>query len=139
MFCNFGDASANHSTALGAINAAAWTAYQNVKMPIVFACEDNGIGISVSTPSNWIQNNFSTRPALHYVKTDGLNLLDLFHKTKQVEEYVRQKRKPAFLHMETVRILGHAGSDMEFGYSTLEKIEALEFNDPLLHSTRISS
>ncbi len=137
VFCNFGDASANHSTALGAINAASWTAYQNVKMPIVFACEDNGIGISVSTPLSWIENNFSNRPSLHYVKTDGLNLLDVYKKTKQVEEFVRTKRKPAFLHMETIRILGHAGSDMEFGYSTLEKIEALEFNDPLLHSARI--
>ncbi len=137
VFCNFGDASANHSTALGAINAACWTAYQNIKMPIVFACEDNGIGISVSTPPNWIENNFSNRPELYYVKTDGLNLLDVYVKTKQVENHVRQKRKPAFLHMETVRILGHAGSDMEFGYSTLEKIEALEFNDPLLHSARI--
>ena len=137
VFCNFGDASANHSTALGAINAASWTAYQNVKMPIVFACEDNGIGISVSTPPSWIENNFSNRPSLYYAKTDGLNLLDVYKKTKEVEEFVRGKRKPAFLHMETIRILGHAGSDMEFGYSTLEKIEALEFNDPLLHSARI--
>lgn len=137
VLCTFGDASANHSTALGAINAACWTAYQNVKMPIVFACEDNGIGISVSTPLNWIENNFSNRPSLHYVKADGLNLLDLYLKTSQVEEFVRTKRKPAFLHMQTVRLLGHAGSDMEFSYSTLEKIEALEFNDPLLHSARI--
>jgi 2-oxoisovalerate dehydrogenase E1 component len=137
VLCTFGDASANHSTALGAINAASWTAYQNVKMPIVFACEDNGIGISVSTPPNWIENNFSNRPSLHYIKTDGLNLLDLHVKSKQAETYARTKRKPVFLHMETIRILGHAGSDMEFGYSTLEKIEALEFNDPLLHSARI--
>ncbi len=137
VLCNFGDASVNHSTALGAINAACWTAYQNIKMPIVFVCEDNGIGISVSTPLNWIENNFSSRPALHYVKVDGLNLLDLYLRTKQVANYVRQQRKPAFLHMQTIRLLGHAGSDIEFGYSTLEKIEATEFNDPLLHSARI--
>ncbi|MEK6629020.1 MAG: thiamine pyrophosphate-dependent enzyme [Bdellovibrionota bacterium] len=137
VLCNFGDASANHSTALGAINAASWTAYQNVKMPIAFVCEDNGIGISVSTPPNWIQNNFSNRPALLYIKADGLNLIDTYLKTKQVEDYVRTHRKPAFLHLQTVRLLGHAGSDMEFAYSTLEKIEALEFNDPLLHSARI--
>lgn len=54
-----------------------------------------------------------------------------------LEEYVRTHRRPAFLHMETVRLLGHAGSDMEFNYHTLEKIESLEFNDPLLHSARI--
>ncbi len=137
VFCSFGDASANHSTAIGAINAAAWTSYQSVRMPIVFICEDNGIGISVSTPTGWIQNNFSQRPGLKYFKGDGLNLIDIYVQTKNAEEFVRLKRKPAFLHMETVRLLGHAGSDMELNYHTLAKIEALEFNDPLLHSARL--
>lgn len=137
VICNFGDASSNHSTALGAINATSWTSYQKVKMPLVYICEDNGIGISVSTPANWVENNFSQKPALHYVKADGLNLLDLYQKTKYVENYVRTTRKPVFLHAQMVRLMGHAGSDMEFSYSTIEKIEALEFNDPLLHSARI--
>ena len=48
--CSFGDASANHSTAVGAVNAAMHTAYQGVPMPLLFVCEDNGIGISVKTP-----------------------------------------------------------------------------------------
>lgn len=137
VICTFGDASANHSTALGAINTASWTAFQNIKLPLVFICEDNGIGISVQTPTNWIESNFSTKPALGYVKADGLNLLDLFVKTKAAEEYARINRKPVFLHMQTVRLLGHAGSDTEFSYNTLEKIEAREFNDPLLHSARL--
>jgi 2-oxoisovalerate dehydrogenase E1 component len=137
VICTFGDASANHSTSLGAINTAAWTSFQHVKMPLVFICEDNGIGISVATPPSWIEKNFSQRPGLDYMKADGLNLLDLFHKTKIVEEHVRLQRRPVFLHMETVRLLGHAGSDMEFSYHSLDKIESLEFNDPLLHSARI--
>ena len=49
--CSFGDASANHSTAVGAINAALHSAYQGVPMPLLFVCEDNGIGISVQTPA----------------------------------------------------------------------------------------
>ena len=48
--CSFGDASVNHSTAVGAINAALHSAYQGVPMPLLFVCEDNGIGISVTTP-----------------------------------------------------------------------------------------
>ncbi|MCW2560652.1 MAG: pyruvate/2-oxoglutarate dehydrogenase complex, dehydrogenase component beta subunit, partial [Mycobacterium sp.] len=43
--CSFGDASANHSTAVGAINAALHAAYQGLPMPLLFVCEDNGIGI----------------------------------------------------------------------------------------------
>lgn len=137
VICTFGDASANHSTAIGAINTACWTAYQNLRMPIVFVCEDNGIGISVPTPQNWIEKNFSTRLGLHYIQADGLNLFDAYQKAKEAEEFVRQKRKPVFLHIKTVRLLGHAGSDMEFAYSTLGKIEGTESNDPLLHSARL--
>lgn len=137
VLCEFGDASSNHSTALGAINTASWIAYQNIPLPLVFICEDNGIGISVHTPKNWIESNFSNKPGIKYFKADGLNLLDVVVKTKQVEEYVRRTRRPAFLHMETVRLLGHAGSDVEFSYHTQERIEAIEFQDPLLHSARI--
>lgn len=137
VMCSFGDASANHSTALGAINAAAWTAYQGVKMPLVYVCEDNGIGISVQTPRNWIQHNFSGRPALAYRRADGLHLFELHREAQAAVAFARERRKPVFLHVSTVRLMGHAGSDLEFSYSTREKIEAIEFNDPLLHTARL--
>lgn len=137
VLCEFGDASANHSTAQGAINTAAWIAFQNIQLPLVFICEDNGIGISVHTPTKWIESSFSNRPGIKYFKADGLNLIDLIVKTKEVESYVRTTRRPVFFHIETVRLLGHAGSDVEFSYHTQEKIEAIEFQDPLLHSARI--
>ena len=47
VICSFGDASANHATAQTAFNAAQWTAYQKLPAPVLFLCEDNGIGISV--------------------------------------------------------------------------------------------
>ncbi|MCB0370463.1 MAG: hypothetical protein KDD45_13820, partial [Bdellovibrionales bacterium] len=137
VLCEFGDASANHSTAVGAINTASWLAYQNIPLPLVFICEDNGVGISVRTPSNWIECNYSQKPCLKYFQVDGLDLLDLIQKTKEVSEYVRTSKRPAFLHMKTVRLLGHAGSDIEFNYRSGEVIEGIEFQDPLLHSARI--
>jgi len=45
VVCNFGDASANHSTALGAINVAKWSSHLNISLPLVFVCEDNSVGI----------------------------------------------------------------------------------------------
>jgi 2-oxoisovalerate dehydrogenase E1 component len=50
---------------------------------------------------------------------------------------VRQHRKPAFLHLRTVRMLGHAGSDVEQLYRTLPEIEATEARDPLLATARL--
>lgn len=74
--CSFGDASSNHATAQTAFNAAAWTAYQKLPAPVLFVCEDNGIGISVKTPTGWIARNFSQRPDLDYFYADGLDLAE---------------------------------------------------------------
>lgn len=134
---NFGDASSNHSTTQGAINAACWTAYQRSPMPIVFICEDNGIGISVRTPSNWIKANFSHRPNLKYIECDGLNLADTYRAAKEAADYARQRRQPVFLHMHTVRLMGHAGSDVEANYREKLEIEETEARDPLLHTSRL--
>ena len=137
VVCNFGDASANHSTAQGAINAAAWAAYQSVPLPIVFVCEDNGIGISTSTPKGWIEANFRHRPGLEYLKCDGLNVLDTYQKTKLAAHLARKHHRPVFLHMRTIRLLGHAGSDAEFVYRSEERIAETEAQDPLLHTARL--
>ena len=137
VLCSFGDASVNHATALSAFNTASWISSQGGHVPIIFICEDNGTGISVSTDKKWIEQNFNNRQDIHYIQTDGLHLIDLIIKSRKVENDCRMNRSPIFLHMKTVRLMGHAGSDVEMGYRTLSEIEATEFNDPLLHSARI--
>lgn len=137
ILCSFGDASANHSTSQGAFNAACWAAYQHLAMPIVFLCEDNGIGISVRTPGGWIAANFAQRPALHYISCDGADLNDALRGCTEAVAYARTRRKPVFLHMQTIRLMGHAGADVELSYAPIVQIEAAEAQDPLLHSARI--
>ncbi len=137
ILCSFGDASANHSTAQGAFNTAAWTAYQGAPMPLVFICEDNGIGISTKTPHGWINATFANRPALKYFACNGLDILETRMVASQVQEFVRRHRKPAFLHMKCVRLYGHAGSDAQTAYMAKTEVEAQEANDPLLHTARI--
>jgi 2-oxoisovalerate dehydrogenase E1 component len=137
ILCSFGDASANHSTSQGAFNAACWAAYQHLPMPIVFLCEDNGIGISVRTPGGWIAANFANRPALHYVSCDGADLNDALRGCDEAVTFARARRKPVFLHMQTIRLMGHAGADVELSYAPMAQIEAAEAQDPLLHSARI--
>ncbi|NOD30167.1 thiamine pyrophosphate-dependent enzyme [Ruegeria atlantica] len=137
VYCSFGDASANHSTAQGAFNTAQWTSFQSVPLPLLFCCEDNGIGISTKTPKGWIAATFANRPGLKYFSCDGLDLFDTYRVAQQAADYVRSRRKPAFLHVRTVRLYGHAGADMPTTYMPKAEVEAEEANDPLLHSVRL--
>ncbi len=137
VLCSFGDASSNHSTAQGAINTACWTSYKKLAMPILFVCEDNGIGISVPTPKHWIRQSFTNRPGLKYFHANGLDLYQTHKAAQDAAQFVRDNRKPAFLHLSFVRLMGHAGSDMETAYLSDVEILANEENDPLLHSARL--
>jgi 2-oxoisovalerate dehydrogenase E1 component len=137
VVCSFGDASVNHSTALGAINAADWSAYQGVAVPILFVCEDNGIGISVNTPEGWVEQAHGHHRSIRYFTGDGLDLANIFDAASDAVEYVRSARRPAFLRMRCVRLLAHAGSDIEQGYRDLREIEASEATDPLIASARL--
>ncbi|RUO59108.1 thiamine pyrophosphate-dependent enzyme [Pseudidiomarina marina] len=132
--CSFGDASANHSTALGAINSASWAAYQQIPMPLLLVCEDNGLGISTHTPKGWIQQQLSQRPSLKYFFADGSNLAETYLVAREAADYVRQKRKPAVLHLRTVRLFGHAGADAEVAYRSKQEIALDSERDPLLDS-----
>ena len=137
VLCNFGDASFNHASAQTALNAAAWAAHQSIPVPLVFICEDNGIGISVPTPEGWVAKAAAARQDLRYMYADGLNILDLWQETKRAVDYARTTRKPVFLHVRMVRLMGHAGSDIESQYQSVAKIELAEAEDPLLHSARV--
>ncbi len=136
VVCSFGDASANHSTALGAINAVSHTAFQGLKMPILFVCEDNGIGISVPTPRDWIAASYSGRPGLKYFFANSGDPGQLLAVTRDAVDHVRRTRAPAFLHLKCVRFMAHAGSDAELGYRTQREIEADYRQDPLLATAR---
>ncbi|NNF67117.1 MAG: MFS transporter [Gammaproteobacteria bacterium] len=132
VICSFGDASVNHSAAQGAFNAAQWTAYQNLRVPILFICEDNGLGISVQTPKGWVQAAFSNRPGLEYRYADGLDVTDAWDDVQQAIESCRTRQRPVFLHLRVARLLGHAGTDVETEYRTQTDIERTEASDPLL-------
>lgn len=137
VMCSFGDASANHSTAQGAINTAGWTSVQSTPLPLLFVCEDNGIGISTKTPKGWIEASMSARPGIKYFKADGLDLYAAHAVAQEAADYVRRRRKPAFLHIGTVRLYGHAGADVPTTYLSKSEVESDEGNDPLLHSVRL--
>ena len=136
--CSFGDASSNHATAQTAFNAAGWTAYQKLPAPVLFVCEDNGIGISVKTPGGWIERNFSERRDLDYFHADGLDLAAGYAEVERAIAHCRRSRRPTFLHLRTTRIMGHAGTDFEIEWRSVEELVRVESGDPLLRSAAIA-
>ena len=49
----------------------------------------------------------------------------------------RDRLTPVFLHLRTVRYLGHAGSDVEISYRTPSVVEAELAADPILATARV--
>jgi len=104
-------------------------------MPILFVCEDNGIGISVTTPRGWIAETFGRMSGLTYVPASG-EIDEVWAIVAGAVERCRARRTPVFLHLETVRLWGHAGSDVESGYRAAAEIDADEARDPLPRAAR---
>jgi 2-oxoisovalerate dehydrogenase E1 component len=132
VVASLGDASMNHSTAAGAINAACHTCYQGIPVPLLLVCEDNGIGISVPTPRGWVAAACRDRPGLSYLAADGCDPVAVFDAAAEAAWLARIRRRPVFLHLSVVRFLGHAGSDAEAAYRTPTDMIADLARDPLV-------
>ena len=116
VVCSFGDASLNHATAQAALNTTAQAAHQHLPVPLLFVCEDNGLGISVPSPAGWVASALSSRASLRYETADGDDPAGALAAARALADWVREMRRPAVLHLRTVRYLGHAGADVEAAY-----------------------
>jgi 2-oxoisovalerate dehydrogenase E1 component len=135
VLCSFGDASLNHATTLAALNAARWARRVGAPLPLLFVCEDNGIGISVETPRGWVETTAQALPGITYVRAAG-ELDEVWAAAEHAVDLTRRKRAPVFLHLETVRLWGHAGSDLEQAYRSRDEIAAAEERDPIARTAR---
>jgi len=131
VVCSFGDASANHATALTGINAARYAKRRGNPLPILFVCEDNRRGISVETPRRWINDFYSQQRHLTYFEAQG-HLDEIWDTARLAIQTCRTQKTPVFLHLNCKRLWGHAGSDVETTYRSLENIEYVESKDPIL-------
>ena len=134
---SLGDASVNHSTAVGALNTAGYCAYQRLPLPLLVVCEDNGLGISVRTPPGWVEAATSGRPGFTYFRADGSDLADVYDTTLAAAALARHRRSPVFLHLSMVRLGGHAGADAETGYRDRDDVAADLAADPLIGTARL--
>ncbi|MGN9808906.1 thiamine pyrophosphate-dependent enzyme [Micromonospora sp. BQ11] len=132
VVCSFGDASVNHASATAAFNTAGWSDHAGLRIPVLFVCEDNGLGISVRSPKGWVETALRSRPGIRYFAADGGDLVEAYAVATEAAAWVRRHRRPAVLHLSTVRLMGHAGADAETAYRTTAEIEADLDRDPVV-------
>jgi 2-oxoisovalerate dehydrogenase E1 component len=137
VVCSFGDASVNHASATAAFNTAGWSDHSGLRLPLLFVCEDNGLGISVRSPDGWVRAALSSRPGLRYFAADGCDVASAFDATAEAAAWVRRQRRPAVLHLSMVRLMGHAGADAELAYRTRADIDDGLVRDPLIAAARL--
>src|SRR6476659_1345888 len=113
VVCSFGDASVNHAAAQAGLNSAAHLAYQGLPLPLLFVCEDNGLGISVRSPQGWVESALRARPSLRYEFASGDDPEAVRETAEELARWIRESRAPAVLHLRVVRYLSHAGADVE--------------------------
>lgn len=136
IITTFGDASLNHASSQAALNTADWVAYQNLPLPLVFICEDNGIGISVRTPTDWVKASRKRHAAIKYFECDGLDIIDTYNTMVEAFDYARTLKRPVFVRCKTVRLMGHAGSDIETVYRSMNELDRDESRDPILRTAK---
>jgi 2-oxoisovalerate dehydrogenase E1 component len=134
--CSFGDASLNHATAQAALNTAAWCAHQGLPLPLLLVCEDNGLGVSVRAPAGWTESALRARAQLRVETAQGDEPERALAVARELAAWTRGERRPAVLHLRTVRFLSHAGADVEAAYRTPTEIRTDYARDPILATGR---
>ncbi|KKJ99887.1 transketolase [Micromonospora sp. HK10] len=137
VVCSFGDASINHATATAAFNTAGWYDHTGLRIPVLFVCEDNGLGISVRSPEGWVEATLRAKPGIRYFAADGSDPVEAYRVAAEAAAWVRRHRRPAVLHLRTVRLMGHAGADAETAYRSPAELAADAARDPLLATARL--
>ncbi|MEU8423070.1 thiamine pyrophosphate-dependent enzyme [Micromonospora sp. NPDC048835] len=137
VVCSFGDASVNHASATAAFNTAGWYDHAGLRIPVLFVCEDNGLGISVRSPEGWVEATLRAKPGVRYFSADGADPVRTYAVAAEAAAWVRRNRRPAVLHLRTVRLMGHAGADAESAYRSPAELAADLDRDPVAATARL--
>ncbi|GAA0813148.1 MFS transporter [Spirilliplanes yamanashiensis] len=136
VVCEFGDAALDRAAAATALATAGRYAHTGEPLPLLLVCADNGWGGAVRTPGGWTEATLRGRPGLRYSWADGCDLVAAYEGAREAADWVREHRRPAVLHLSTVRLLGHDGGDAE-AYRPAADIGDDAGRDPLVATARL--
>ncbi len=120
VLCFFGDGAANEGSFHEALNlAAVW------ELPVVFLCENNQYGMSMSVDASTAGGSVAARGAaygLEGVEVDGNEVVAVWEAVKTAASAAREGGGPALIEAITYRYRGHSKSDRNL-YRTQDEIE----------------
>ncbi len=134
--CFFGDASSNNGTFHESLNLASLH-----KAPVVFVCENNGYGISVSQVKHQPIKDIAIRATSYDmpgVIVDGNDVAKVYEAASKAIRRARAKEGPTLIECKTYRWRGHHEGDPNQGrrYRTQEEIEQWKTKDPIVRLAR---
>lgn len=128
VLCFFGDGASNEGSFHEALNlASVW------KLPVIFYCENNLYGMSVPQDKAMNIENIADRAKSYGIPghiIDGNNAVEVYNKTKEIAEYVREGNGPVLVESKTYRWLGHSKSDAQI-YRSKEEVEEWKSKCPI--------
>ena len=126
--CFFGDGASNEGAFHEALNmAAVW------KLPVIFVCENNKYGMSVSIERSMAVANVADRASAYGmpgVIVDGNTIADVEEAIAAAAERARRGEGPTLVECKTYRTRGHSRSDRN-RYRSKEEIEEWKGKDPI--------
>jgi pyruvate dehydrogenase E1 component alpha subunit len=122
--CFFGDGASNNGTFHEGLNFASVH-----RVPVVFICENNLYGISVSQKQHQAIQDISIRSAAYNmpgITIDGNDVLAVYQTSGKAIEQARAGKGPTLVECKTYRWRGHYEGDPNQGrrYRTTEEIQA---------------
>jgi 2-oxoisovalerate dehydrogenase E1 component len=107
----------------------------NLKLPVVFAVEDNGYAISVpvevNTPGGNISKIVSAFPNFYFAEVDGTDPIASYNAFAEGVAHCRAGKGPAFIHGHVIRPYAHSFSDNDHAYRPESERQADSLRDPL--------
>ena len=112
VYVSTGDGTTSQGEFWEAMNSAA-----NLKLPVLFVCEDNEYAISVPVEVNTAGGNISKLvanfPNFYFAEVDGTDPVESYGAMVKAAEHCRSGKGPAFVHGHVIRPYSHSLSDDE--------------------------
>ena len=112
------------------------------KLHVLFFCENNFYSVMTHLKERQPKKFLEKIGKLYDLKVDYLNgnkVDEVYVKSKKMINYIKNKRKPGLIVLNTHRYKEHCGpnEDIQLGYRNIKEFDYWKKNDPLIYCEKI--